>query len=73
VSLPAVREAIVDFMVAQGGLAPGAEPPRERIYPPVGSLDRDLLRDVLDTEARTFHQIGTGALADKPSIPGAVL
>jgi mannosyl-3-phosphoglycerate synthase len=73
VSLPAVREAIADFMVAQGELAPGEEPPRERIYPPVGSLDRDLLRDVLDTEARTFHQIGTGALSNKPSIPGAVL
>jgi mannosyl-3-phosphoglycerate synthase len=66
VSLPAVREAILEFMVAQGQLAPGEEPPRERIYPPVGSLDLDLLRDVLETEASTFREIGTGALADRP-------
>jgi len=63
VTLPAVREAIVEFMVAEGALAPGAEPPRERIYPPVGSLELDLLRDGLDTEADTLCKIGVGPLA----------
>ncbi|MGW0434058.1 mannosyl-3-phosphoglycerate synthase [Micromonospora sp. NPDC003197] len=58
VTLPAVRAAIVEFMAAQGALAPGTEPPRERIYPPVGSLELDLLRDMLDTEADTLRKIG---------------
>ncbi|GIG86446.1 mannosyl-3-phosphoglycerate synthase [Plantactinospora endophytica] len=66
VSLPPVREAILDFMVAQRALAPGEEPPRERIYPPVGSLALDLLRDVLETEAGTFRQLGTRSLVAQP-------
>jgi mannosyl-3-phosphoglycerate synthase len=72
VSLPAVREAIVEFMVAQGALAPGEEPPRERIYPPVGSLALDLLRDVLASEATTFRELGTGALAARASLRPAI-
>src|SRR5207302_1057232 len=32
-------------------------PPRERVYPPVGSLALDQLLDVLASEARTFRQI----------------
>lgn len=56
VTLPAVRQAIVEFMVAQGALTVGQEPPRERIYPPVGSLDLDLLYDALDAEALSFRQ-----------------
>jgi mannosyl-3-phosphoglycerate synthase len=56
VTLPAVRQAIVEFMVAEGALTVGQEPPRERIYPPVGSLDLDLLYDALDAEALSFRQ-----------------
>ncbi|WP_306203786.1 mannosyl-3-phosphoglycerate synthase [Actinoplanes sp. RD1] len=56
VTLPAVRQAIVDFMVSQGALEPGQEPPRERVYPPVGSLDLELLYDGLDAEATSFRQ-----------------
>jgi len=56
VTLPAVRQAIAEFMVSQGALTVGQEPPRERIYPPVGSLDLDLLYDALDAEALSFRQ-----------------
>jgi mannosyl-3-phosphoglycerate synthase len=56
VTLPAVRQAIVEFMVSQGALTVGQEPPRERVYPPVGSLDLDLLYDALDAEALSFRQ-----------------
>jgi mannosyl-3-phosphoglycerate synthase len=57
VCLPAVRDAIREFLTAQGALAPDAEPPRERIYPPVGALALDQMLDVLTSEARTFRQI----------------
>jgi mannosyl-3-phosphoglycerate synthase len=56
VTLPAVRRAIVDFMVEQGALGIGQEPPKERLYPPVGTLDLDLLYDALDAEALSFRQ-----------------
>jgi mannosyl-3-phosphoglycerate synthase len=57
VCLPAVREDIAEFMTAQGALAPGAVPPRERVYPPLSSLALDRVLDVLVAEADTFHQI----------------
>jgi mannosyl-3-phosphoglycerate synthase len=57
VTLPAVREAILEFMVEQGALQPGQEPPTERVYPPVGSLALDLLYDALDAEATSFRRI----------------
>ena len=57
VCLPPVRAAIREFLTEQGALAPGAEPPRERVYPPVGALALDQLLDVLTSEARTFRQI----------------
>ncbi|SDY56534.1 mannosyl-3-phosphoglycerate synthase [Micromonospora pattaloongensis] len=66
VALPAVRSAIVDFLTGQGALSASAEPPRERIYPPVGSLAFDLLFDALP-EAETFREIGAGALAARPA------
>ena len=56
VTLPSVRQAIVEFMVEQGALGIGQEPPRERVYPPVGTLDLDLLYDALDAEALSFRQ-----------------
>jgi mannosyl-3-phosphoglycerate synthase len=70
VALPAVRSAILEFMIAQGALAPGEEPPRERIYPPVGSLAMDLFRDALEAEATTFRQLGASALVERPCLNG---
>ena len=55
--LPAVRAEIAAFLTDEGVLAPGQEPPRARIYPPVGSLALDRLFDVLTAEATTFHQV----------------
>ncbi|PRY31276.1 mannosyl-3-phosphoglycerate synthase [Pseudosporangium ferrugineum] len=69
VTLPSVRQAIVDFMVSQGALELGQEPPRERVYPPVGSLDLELLYDGLDAEAQTFRQFDGGASAGLPPSP----
>lgn len=69
VTLPAVRQAIVDFMVSQGALETGQEPPRERVYPPVGSLDLELLYDGLDAEALTFRQFDGRAQAGLPPFP----
>lgn len=69
VTLPAVRRAILDFMVAQGALAPGEEPPRERVYPPVGTLALDLLYDALDAEAQSFRQLDGRAAAGLPGAP----
>jgi mannosyl-3-phosphoglycerate synthase len=69
VTLPAVRQAIVEFMVQQGALEVGQEPPRERVYPPVGTLDLDLLYDALDAEALSFRQPDGLALAGQPPAP----
>lgn len=57
VCLPQVRAAILGFLRGQGVLGPDEEPPRERIYPPVGSLALDRLFDVMATEATTFRQV----------------
>jgi mannosyl-3-phosphoglycerate synthase len=69
VTLPAVRAAILDFMVSQGALEAGQEPPRERVYPPVGTLALDLLYDALDAEATTFRQVDGRAAAGLPACP----
>ncbi|MDT5033116.1 MAG: mannosyl-3-phosphoglycerate synthase [Actinoplanes sp.] len=69
VTLPAVRQAIIEFMVAQGALEAGQEPPRERVYPPVGSMDLDLLYDGLDAEALSFRQLDGRASAGLSSSP----
>jgi mannosyl-3-phosphoglycerate synthase len=71
VTLPAVRQAIIEFMVSQGTLTAGQEPPRERIYPPVGTLDLDLLYDALEAEALSFRQPdgrAAAGLAPEPPI-----
>jgi mannosyl-3-phosphoglycerate synthase len=57
VALDGVRQAIVDFLHAEGVLGPGEVPPAERIYPPVGSLALDLFLDTLSAEAMTFRQV----------------
>jgi mannosyl-3-phosphoglycerate synthase len=69
VTLPAVRQAIGEFMVAQGALQEGQEPPRERVYPPVGTLALDLLYDALDAEAQSFRQPDGRAAAGLPAAP----
>jgi mannosyl-3-phosphoglycerate synthase len=69
VTLPAVRQAIIEFMVAQGALEAGQEPPRERVYPPVGSMALDLLYDGLDAEALSFRQIDGRASAGLSPCP----
>ncbi|AGZ45630.1 mannosyl-3-phosphoglycerate synthase [Actinoplanes friuliensis DSM 7358] len=70
VTLPSVRQAIIEFMVAQGALEVGQEPPRERVYPPVGSLDLELLYDGLDAEALTFRQFdGLASAGYAPAPP----
>jgi mannosyl-3-phosphoglycerate synthase len=69
VTLPAVRQAILDFMVSQGVLEAGQEPPRERIYPPVGTLALDLLYDALDAEAQSFRQLDGRAAAGLTPAP----
>jgi mannosyl-3-phosphoglycerate synthase len=76
VTLPAVRREIVDFLVAQGALGIGQEPARERAYPPVGTLDLDLLYDALDAEALSFRQPDGRAsigLAPEPPVDRAAI
>ena len=67
VCLPSVRSDILDFLVGQGELAPGVEPPRERIYPPVGALALDRLHDMVTTEAHSLRQFDPGGSADQPA------
>jgi mannosyl-3-phosphoglycerate synthase len=70
ITLPAVRQAILDFMVSQGALEIGQEPPRERTYPPVETLALDLLYDALDAEAQSFRQLdGRAATGFDPAPP----
>jgi mannosyl-3-phosphoglycerate synthase len=69
VTLPSVRQQILEFMIEQGALGPGQEPPRERVYPPVGTLDLDLLYDALDAEALSFRQPDGLAAAGMPPAP----
>src|SRR4051794_32084653 len=74
VTLPPVREAILEFMLAQGAVQPGQEPPRERVYPPVGSLAFDLLYDALDAEATSLRRIDWVPQGDLSACwPGVVL
>jgi mannosyl-3-phosphoglycerate synthase len=56
-------------VVSQGVLEVGQEPPRERVYPPVGTLALDLLYDALDAEAQTFRQYDGRAAAGLPAAP----
>jgi len=57
VCLPEVRAAIQEFLVAEGVVGPGDEPPVERVYPPVGVLAIDLFLDVLRAEATSLRQV----------------
>ncbi len=53
---PVVREEITEFLVQQGDLRPGEEPPRERVYPAVGTLALDRFRDVLLAESTSLRR-----------------
>jgi mannosyl-3-phosphoglycerate synthase len=66
VCVPSLRSDIVDFLVEQGELAPGEEPPKERIYPPVGSLALDRFHDMLTTEAHSLREISPDRIDDSP-------
>lgn len=68
VCLPSVRSDILDFLVGQGVLSPGEEPPRERIYPPVGALALDRLCDMLTTEAHSLRQLGQDPMEPQISV-----
>jgi mannosyl-3-phosphoglycerate synthase len=57
ICLPEVRTAIHEFLLAEGAIEPGAEPPVERVYPPVGVLAIDLFFDVLKAEAESLRQV----------------
>ena len=57
VCLPDVRAAILDFLTTEGAIKAGAEPPVERVYPPVGVLAIDLFLDVLKAEATSLRQV----------------
>lgn len=57
ICLPGVREEIIEFLREQGVLAEGAEPPQERVYPPVSSLDLGAFLSALEAEAETFVQV----------------
>jgi mannosyl-3-phosphoglycerate synthase len=54
---PAVRGAIREFLVAERAIGPDAEPPTGRIYPPVNTMDLDVLGDGLDDGTESFHQV----------------
>jgi mannosyl-3-phosphoglycerate synthase len=58
VCLPSVRSDILDYLVGQGELGPAVEPPRERIYPPVGTLALDRFFDMVTTEVHSLRQLG---------------
>ena len=70
ICLPSLRDAIREFLVAEGVITEGQEPVRERIYPPTGTLALDIFFDVLEAEARTFRQywrrLPAGLHADPP-------
>jgi mannosyl-3-phosphoglycerate synthase len=69
---PQLKADLLRFMVEQGGLKRGREPPRERIYPPVGALDFELFLDVLLPRASSLRQIAgevDGPLIDPRFIP----
>jgi mannosyl-3-phosphoglycerate synthase len=55
---PSVRADILNFLTSQTELEPGAEPPRERVYPAVGTLAMDRFCDVLLAEAYSLRQFG---------------
>jgi mannosyl-3-phosphoglycerate synthase len=67
VCLPSVRSDILDLLVGQGELPSGVEPPRERIYQPVGALALDRLHDVVTTEAHSLRQIAPDVPAGSPA------
>ncbi|MDP9797264.1 mannosyl-3-phosphoglycerate synthase [Catenuloplanes nepalensis] len=64
VTPPAVRAEIADFLAARD-----VEPAPGWIYPPLGGLAFDLLKDVLTREAGTFREIDGRPEQDGPILP----
>ncbi|MBX6748521.1 MAG: mannosyl-3-phosphoglycerate synthase [Micromonosporaceae bacterium] len=54
---PSVRDAIQEFLEAEGAIEPGTRPPTERIYPPVATMALDIFYDALVAEASSFRQM----------------
>ncbi|ORY60055.1 putative mannosyl-3-phosphoglycerate synthase [Pseudomassariella vexata] len=52
-----IRNAIQDLMVSEEALAKDQEPAKGNIYPQIGSLDLLMLYDMLNSDAKSFHQI----------------
>ncbi|MDJ0499173.1 MAG: mannosyl-3-phosphoglycerate synthase [Acidimicrobiia bacterium] len=57
ISVPDVRNEILDFLRTQGVIAEGEEPPQELLYPPMATLDWDRFGRVLGDKGETFRQI----------------
>ena len=58
ICLPAVRDEIRDFLISEDAIEPGAEPPRERIYPPVDTLALDIFFDDSRRKPKAFVRWG---------------
>jgi mannosyl-3-phosphoglycerate synthase len=52
-----VREEIQEFLVAEGAIEQGGQPPTERIYPPLTTMALDIFYDELVAEALSFRQV----------------
>lgn len=65
-----LRQEILEFLVSNGVLEPGGEPPIERVYPPVGTMALDIFFDELVAEAASFRQVtrrvAVGVRAEAP-------
>lgn len=64
---PALKADLLKFMVEQGSLEEGQLPPSQPLYPPVGSMDFDVLYNFLIGKAESLRQIG-GNGSDMPLI-----
>jgi hypothetical protein len=64
---PAVKEAILKLLVADGAIEPEAHPPVARVYPPVGAMALDIFFDELLAEAESFQQIARRQLVSAPA------
>jgi hypothetical protein len=64
---PAIREAILELLVAEGAIEAGGHPPTGRIYPPIGAMALDIFFDELLAEAESFRQIARRQLVGAPA------
>ncbi len=57
ISVPEVRDEITAFLIEQGVIEKGEEPPKERLYPPMAQMDWDAFSRTLGDKSETFRQI----------------